>query len=68
MKRAYLAALLVVLVAGCTDLHTDLQDGNGKWAKTCRAVGWGIIPGVIAHFDYNQCMDEARATGLKPIN
>ena len=62
------AVLLVLLIAGCTDLHTDLQDKHGKWVETCQATGFGLLSGPIAHSVYNDCMDKARAAGLKPIN
>lgn len=68
MNRAYLALLFAVAFAGCTDLHTDLQDADGRWAQSCRASGFGLLTGLIAHANYNNCMDEARASGLKPIN
>lgn len=62
------AVLLVPATVGCTDLHTDLQDEHGKWVETCRGTGFGLITGLIAHSVYNDCMDKARAAGLKPIN
>ena len=62
------AVALVLAIAGCTDLHTDLQDRHGKWVETCRATGFGLITGIIAHSTYNDCMDRARAAGLKPID
>lgn len=62
------SVLLVLAIAGCTDLHTDLQDEHGRWAESCRGTGFGLITGLIAHANYNDCMDRARAAGLKPIN
>jgi hypothetical protein len=62
------AVLVVLAIAGCTDLHTDLQDEHGKWVESCRGTGFGLITGLIAHSVYNDCMDRARAAGLKPIN
>lgn len=66
--RRFCTLLFVVMTPGCTDLHTDLQDANGRWTQSCRASGFGLLTGLIAHASYNNCMDEARAFGLKPIN
>jgi hypothetical protein len=62
------AVFLVLAFAGCTDLHTDLQDDHGRWVESCRATGFGLATGLIAHSVYTDCMDRARAAGLKPIN
>jgi homoserine acetyltransferase len=62
------AVLLVLAITGCTDLHTDLQDEHGRWVESCRGTGFGLVTGLIAHSVYNDCMDRARAAGLKPIN